>query len=135
MAIDQSGNVWVANYEGNGISEISSTGMVLSNGGFTSASLDHPQSVVIDGEGTVWICSYRGGSLTELAGSASTKPGAVLSPDSGLGADANLIEAFAIAVDASGNLWVSNRASNTLTEFVGITSPVRTPLIGPAVAP
>lgn len=135
LAIDQSGNVWVANYEGNSISEISSAGVVLSNGGFTSASLDDPQSVVIDGDGTVWICSYRGGSLTELAGSASTKPGAVLSPGSGLGADANLIETYAIAADASGNLWVSNRASNTLTQFVGLASPVRTPLIGPAVAP
>jgi hypothetical protein len=61
------------------------------------------------------------------------KPGAVLSPDSGLGADANLIEAFAIALDASGNLWVSNRASNMLTGSFGLASSVRTPLIGPAV--
>jgi streptogramin lyase len=135
LAIDQSGNVWVANYEGNSISEISSTGVVLSNGGFTSGSLDDPQSIAIDGAGTVWICSYRGNSLTELAGSSSTKPGAVLSPDSGLGADANLIEAYAIAADASGSLWVSNRASSTLTQFVGLASPVRTPLIGLPAAP
>ena len=135
LAIDQSGNVWVANYEGNSISEISSSGVVLSNGGFVSASLDDPQSVAIDGAGTVWICSYRGSSLTELAGSASSRPGAVLSPASGLGAGANLSEAYAIGADASGNLWVSNRSSNTLTQFVGLAWPVRTPLIGPAAAP
>jgi hypothetical protein len=135
LAIDQSGTVWVANYEGNSISEISSSGVVLSNGGFTSASLANPQSVAIDGAGTVWVCSYRGTSLTELAGSASAKPGAVVSPAVGLGGGANLSEAYALAADASGNLWVSNRASNTLTEFVGLASPVRTPLIGPAVAP
>jgi len=135
LAIDQRGNVWVANYDGNSISEISSSGVVLSNGGFTSPSLADPQSIAIDGAGTVWICSYRGSSLTELAGSASTRPGALLSPASGLGAGANLSEAYAIAADASGNLWVSNRSSNTLTQFVGLASPVRTPLIGPVAAP
>jgi hypothetical protein len=52
-----------------------------------------------------------------------------------LGGDAALLEAYAIAVDASGNLWISNFGSNTLTEFVGLASPVRTPLIGPPAAP
>jgi streptogramin lyase len=135
LAIDQSGNVWVTNFDGNSISEISSAGVVLSNGGFSSASLDDPDDIAIDGAGTVWVCSYRGGSLTELAGAASAKPGAVLSPNIGLGADAHLLEAYAIAVDASGNLWVSNKGNNTLTQFIGLAAPVRTPLIGPPVAP
>jgi hypothetical protein len=125
----------VANYDGNSISEISSAGVVLSNGGITSASLNDPQSIAIDGVGTVWVCSYRGNSLTEVAGSTSTRSGVVLSPSSGLGSAANLSEAYAIAADASGNLWVSNRANDTLTQFVGLASPVRTPLIGPVGAP
>jgi hypothetical protein len=59
----------------------------------------------------------------------------VLSPSSGWGADAKLLEAFAIAADASGNLWVSNFGSNTLTEFVGMAAPVKTPLLGPVRVP
>jgi hypothetical protein len=135
LAIDQSGNVWVANINVDTISEISGTGTVLSNGGFTSASLDDPDDIAIDGAGTVWISNYRGPSLTELAGSAASVPGTVLSPADGLGRDAGLLEAYALAIDASGNLWVSNRGNNTLTEFIGLAAPVKTPQIGPAATP
>jgi streptogramin lyase len=135
LAIDQSGNVWVSNFDGNSISEISGAGVVLSNGGITSASLDHPDDIAIDGAGTVWICNYRGPSLTELAGSTASVPGTVLSPAGGLGSDAGLLEAYSLAIDASGNLWVSNKGSNTLTQFIGLAAPVRTPQIGPSVAP
>jgi streptogramin lyase len=135
LAIDQVGDVWVANYSGNSISEISSSGAVLSNGGSTGGGIDHPQGVAIDGAGSVWIANYRGPSITELAGASTAAPGAVLTPAGGLGGDAALLEAYAIAVDASGNLWISNFGSNTLTEFVGLASPVRTPLIGPPITP
>ena len=135
LAIDQSGNVWVPNFDGNSISEISNSGTVLSTGGFTSASLADPDDIAIDGAGTVWISNYRGPSLTELAGSSSSAPGSALSPKGGLGSDAGLLEAYSLAIDSSGNLWVSNKGNNTLTQFVGLAAPVRTPQIGPAVAP
>jgi streptogramin lyase len=137
LAIDQLGNVWVANYYGNSVSEISSSGVILSNGAYTDGSIDHPQGIAIDGAGNVWIANYRSLSITELAGSVATgvTPGKALSPLGGFGRDAALLEAYAIAVDASGNLWVSNYGSNILTEFVGLASPVRTPLIGLPATP
>jgi streptogramin lyase len=140
LAIDQKGNVWVANFQGDSISEISGTGTVLSNGGYTSASLVDPDDIAIDGAGTVWVSNYRGHSLTELAGSTASAPGTVLSPAGGLGSDAGLLEAYSLAIDASGNLWVSNEGSKTegsnfLTEFIGLAAPVRTPQIGPSVSP
>jgi hypothetical protein len=135
LAIDQLGNVWVANYYGNSISEISASGANLSNGAYTGGGIDHPQGVAIDGASNVWIANYRGPALTELAGAASAAPGALLSPSGGLGPDAALLEAYAIAVDASGNLWISNFGSNILTEFIGLAAPVRTPLLGLPAAP
>lgn len=137
LAIDQLGNVWVANYYGNSVSEISSSGVILSNGAYTDGSIDHPQGIAIDGAGNVWIANYRSLSITELAGSVATgvTPGKALSPLGGFGRDATLLEAYAIAVDASGNLWVSNYGSNILTQFVGLASPIRTPSIGLPVAP
>jgi hypothetical protein len=141
LAFDQLGNLWVTNYYGNSISEISSSGVVLSNGSYAGGGIDHPQGIAIDAAGNVWIASYRSpanlsSALTELAGASNTAaPGTVLSPAAGLGLDAGLVESFAVAVDASGNLWISNFATSTLTEFIGLAAPVRTPLIGPPAAP
>ena len=134
LAVDQGGNVWVANYFGNSISEISSAGSVLSSG-YTAASLINPQGIAIDGSGNVWVASVLGPSITRLAGATSSSPGQALSPAAGFAPDANLLKAFAIAIDASGNLWVTNSGNNTLTEFVGLAPPVKTPLLGPPQAP
>jgi streptogramin lyase len=135
IAIDQLGNVWIANYYGNSVSELASSGTDLSKGGYTGGGLNHPQGIAIDGAGNVWVANYRSPYLTELAGANAATPGAFLSPSGGLGTDANLLEAYKIAVDASGNLWISNFGSNILTEFIGMAVPVRTPQIGLPAAP
>jgi streptogramin lyase len=135
LAFDRLGNVWVTNYYGNSISEISSSGTIVANGSYVGGGLNHPQGIAIDGAGNVWIANFRNVSITELAGAGTATPGAALSPAGGLGADAALLEAYAIAVDASGNLWISNFGSNILTQFVGVAVPVKTPLMGLPVAP
>jgi streptogramin lyase len=135
LALDQKGNVWVANYGGSSVSEISSAGVVIANGTYTAGGISHPQGIAIDGAGNVWVANYRGPSLTELAGAGSASPGAALSPAVGLGGDAALLEAYAVAIDASGNLWVTNFGSNTLTQFIGLAAPVKTPLIGLPAGP
>jgi streptogramin lyase len=136
VAIDRLGNVWVSNFYSDSISEVSATGTIVSTG-YAGGGLDHPQSIAIDGAGNLWVANYRASAISEFAGasSAPVAPGTALSPASGLGGHAALRQSYAIAVDASGNVWVSNFGSNTITEFVGIASPVRTPLIGPPVAP
>jgi streptogramin lyase len=135
LAIDQLGNVWVTNFYGNSISEISSAGTVISNSAYIGGGIDHPQGLAIDGAGNVWIANFRGPSLTKLAGASTATPGKSLSPAGGFGADADLVEAFAIAIDASGNIWVTSFGSNILTEYVGLASPVHTPLMGPPRLP
>ena len=135
LAIDALGNVWVANYYGNSVSEISSAGVVLSKGSYTGGGLNFPQGIAVDGAGTVWVANYRGPSLTELAGGSSASPGQPLSPSAGWAPEAALSLSYALAVDASGNIWVTNFGTGTLTQFVGMASPVKTPLIGPAQTP
>ena len=135
LAIDQLGNVWVANYYGNSISEISSGGTIVARGAYTSGGLDYPQGIAIDGAGNVWVANFRSPSITELAGATATTPGAALSPSTGLGRDAALLEAYAIAIDPSGSVWISNFGSNILTQFIGVAAPVKTPLIGLPVTP
>ncbi len=134
IAIDQSGNVWVANYYGDSISEVNGCGtMVL--GGVTGGGVHHPQGIAVDGSGTVWVANYLGNSISEINGSSSSAPGTFASPSSGLGSDAGLLEPYGLAIDASGSAWVTNAGNDTLTQFIGIAAPVKTPMAGPPQTP
>ncbi len=141
VAVDGSDNVWVANFYGDSIGLVSSGGKILSSGGFVGGGIAHPQGIAVDGAGKLWAANYRGPSISELAAASSTQPGQILSPSAGWGSDARvgsdpaLLEAFGLAIDASGNLWVSSFGNNTLTELVGMATPVKTPLIGPVRVP
>ena len=134
VAVDQSDNVWVANYYGNSVGLLSSAAKIVSSN-LTGGGINHPQGIAVDGAGNVWIANYRGPSLSELASASASVPGAALSPTAGYGAGAKLLEAYAIAIDAGGNVWVTNFGNNTLTEFVGLAAPVKTPLLGPVATP
>ena len=127
MALDAAGNVWVTNYLGDSVSEISAAGTVISSG-YTGGGLLHPQGIAVDGAGTVWVANFRGNSISELAGANAAHPGQILSPSAGWAPTPTSLQTFAIAIDSSGNLWVTNFADNSITELVGIATPVRTPL-------
>lgn len=134
IATDQSNNVWVANYFGDSVSEVSSAGVVLLNG-ISGGGIMHPLGIAVDGNGTVWVANYRGNSLSEVSGASSASPGMFLSPASGFGTDASLLEPYGVALDASGNAWVSNFGNNTITQFLGIATPIKTPFAGPPSLP
>jgi streptogramin lyase len=134
IATDQSNNVWVANYYGDSISEVSSSGAVLLNS-ITGGGVLHPQGIAVDGSGKVWVANYRGNSVSEVSGAASASPGVFLSPVSGFGVDASLMQPYGLALDASGNAWVSNFGNDTITQFLGIATPIKTPFAGPPSLP
>lgn len=134
VAADQKGNIWIANYYGNSISEVDTCG-TLEVDAATGGGVLRPQGIAVDGAGTVWIANYQGNSLSELGGASSTAPGKFLSPSTGFGTDASLLDPYGLAIDASGNLWLSNAGKNTLTEFIGVAAPVKTPMAGPPQTP
>ncbi len=130
IAVDQSGNVWVADYNASAVVELTSTGSVAHRAILAGGNAG-PQGIAVDGAGNIWAANYYGNSLAELAGSTAT----VVSPSQGYGLDAVLNEPYGLAVDASGNLWISNAGANTITQFVGLASAIKTPLLGPPVQP
>jgi hypothetical protein len=135
VAIDHSGDIWVGNggtvngVAPFGVAEFSSSGALLSppafisNGagddisGYTGAT----SGIAIDGLGDVFI-SHIGNYLSELNNDGSAVTPYFYYSDSSLNGP------IGIAVDGSGNVWVANYNGASVTEFVGIASPVVTPI-------
>ena len=141
MAVDQKNNLWTVNYDSDDISQItnlSATTPTIGGSFGGGGGLDSPNGIAVDGAGNIWVTNYGSdpGSLSELAGSNAASPGTFLSPNTtGFGSDASMLGANRLAVDASGNIWVSNTGYDTVTEFIGAAVPVKTPLVGPVQLP
>ncbi|MGA3031981.1 MAG: NHL repeat-containing protein [Terracidiphilus sp.] len=134
IAVDQKENIWVANYYGNSISEVNSCGTLVLDA-VTGGGVDHPQGIAVDGGGTVWVTNFLSNSISEINGASSSAAGTFVSPSTGFGTDASILQPYGLAVDASGSLWVSNFGNSTLTQFIGVAAPVKTPMTGPPQQP
>jgi streptogramin lyase len=135
VATDAFGNVWVTNYYGQSVSEVSNANTVLITGD-TQGGVTYPSSLVVDAGQNVWVANFRGASVSELAGNANTlAAGTGISPSNGYGHDAFLVDPFGIAVDASGNVWMSSFNGNSLTMFFGLATPTATPILPVPTAP
>jgi hypothetical protein len=137
VAIDNNGNVW-CNAGGaagllSGVSVITNKGVAI--GDYVASLLTAPVGLAVDGANNAWISNSGSNVLVELATN-----GTAVSPRSpttgylvpGLSGGAN-----SVAVDGAGNLWVTNSTStgNSVTELIGIGTPVVTPLAASITAP
>jgi len=117
IAIDASGDAWIANPSGNSVTKLSSSGKVLSgngSGAYTAGGTMHePSDIAIDASGNVWIANYSGNGVTKLSNS-----GTVLS-DNGNGAytGGSMNDPRGIAIDGSGNAWIANYGGSSVTEL------------------
>jgi hypothetical protein len=136
VAVDESDNVWSANFYASTVGLVSAGGSVVSGtAGYSGGGINHPQGIAVDSKGKAWIANFRGPALTELAAAGTKSAGQILSPASGWAPDSGIIEAFGLAIDPSGNIWVTDFGQNALTEYVGLAAPVKTPLLGPVQVP
>jgi hypothetical protein len=126
VAIDHAGDVWVANggtVNGSavfGMAEFSSTGTLLSPASSAVGHIGTINAIAIDGAGHVIIGSGQN-SIFELNNDRSTV-------NSNGYSDSSLNTISGIAVDGSGNVWAANYLGSSITEFVGLASPVVTPI-------
>ncbi len=130
VAVDAADNVWTANFYGNSVGLVSAKAQVVSGAGFVGGGLNHPAGIAVDGAGTAWVANYRAPGISVLAGARVAEPGSALSGDQGWGSDVHMLEAFGIAIDAAGNVWVTSYGDDRVVEFPGIATPVKTPLLG-----
>jgi hypothetical protein len=151
VAIDSANNVWLANNGGNSISMVTPSGAPGSGSPYTGGGLNLPWGIAVDGNDNVWVANFAPSpSLSVFCGATARRcPAGVaafgpISPSTGY-TSGLLQRLVGVAVDASGNVWVSNNwlpippqtnpGGNGLVEFVGIAGPVKTPAVGPPQQP
>jgi len=118
LAIDASNNIWVADSNLSSISKFTSGGTQTT---YTGGGTNDPYSMNVDGAGAVWVINLGG------AVSAFSNTGTVLTPSAGYAISVGTGLPFG-ALDGSGNLWVTSSTHGNIVQFVGLTTPVVTPI-------
>jgi hypothetical protein len=118
MAIDQAGNVWIANATSSSIIEISPLGKEVSPlGGYTSGgTLDSPEDLYFDSGGKLWVANYGNSTIEALSSS-----GVVVVPPFGSG---SVSRPTGIVTDSFNQVWISNSSPSSSSEelTVGTTA-------------
>ena len=108
VAVDQAGNVWVANAGNNSVSQFAATGAPISGTTGYTAGINAPYAVAIDQAGHAWVANSGNNSIAELS---STGSNSATSFSNGLNVPKS------IAIDASGNVFTGNSAGGGISGF------------------
>ncbi|MGA8938936.1 MAG: hypothetical protein WB439_07210 [Acidobacteriaceae bacterium] len=156
-AIDASNTAWIPIQEtASEIYKVTSSGAsTILTSATTGAILTSTFGAAVDGNGNVWFanrCGNYGACATtpptgantifELNGGTGTTPGTVntaISPGTNYVPEAQypatatkftpiLNGSLNLAIDPSGNLWITNYTGNSVVEMIGVAAPVVTPL-------
>ena len=143
VAVDGSGNLYIANIHNNYVRRVDATGTVSvvagtrepgyggDGGPAAEAQLNYPTGVAVDKAGNLYIADTGNhrirrvdtfGTITTIAGTGV--PG--YSGDGGPAAEAQLASPYAVAVDGSGNLFVAdlgNYRIRVLTRAASLSPP------------
>jgi len=123
VAVDASGNLFVADYSTGKVSEI-----VAVNGAVSSSStvksvgsgFSTPNGVAVDASGNVFVADYINKAVYEIV----AVNGAVSSASTVNTVGSNFRNPTDVAVDASGNLFVANFNNGTVEEIVAVNGEV-----------
>jgi hypothetical protein len=130
IAIDTSGNVWVANSawdspSESSLSEFNSSGVANASSPFTGSGLYQPEYVAIDASGNVWTADndYSGSPPVHGGLSVFNSSGTAVSGTSGY-SGGGLYSPIGLAIDGAGNVWAANADPDTVSEFSSTGSPI-----------
>jgi len=159
VAIDANGTGWIPSQTAAGpVYKITSNGVTRTSltSGSTGATLSNPFGVAVDGNGNVWVtnrcgndntCDYpstASSTLVEINGATDTAISPSTNylpktqyPATATGFTAIMTDPLNLAIDPSGNIWITNYAGDlgtpngndsSIVEIVGAAAPVVTPL-------
>ena len=118
IAIDGSGNIWIANNGSNNVTVLNSSGAAL----FTPTVGSSPIGIAIDASGNAWVTNSGSGNVTEISSLGITIG---TYPVYTAGASPK-----GIAIDKNGNVWIANSGSNSVTELNSSGYPIGTYSLG-----
>src|SRR5208283_2248252 len=141
VAVDASGNLYVADTNNHTVRKITPAGVVTTlagtagvqgsaDGSGPAASFNRPEGVAVDAAGNIYVADTNNstirkitpaGAVTTLAGS----PGSAGSAD-GSGSSARFNSPFGLAIDGAGNLYVGDMGNQTIRKVTpaGVVSTI-----------
>jgi streptogramin lyase len=109
-------NVWISSEQGDEVCEVNSSGSlvrkVVINSSQGPGNTYSPEFLAFDSYGSVWFPNQDNNSMNKIV-----QTGQLTHPTGG-----TLSGAFGSAVDGNGNVFVTNRTSNSITEYLGNTN-------------
>lgn len=147
VAVDASGNVFVADMSNNTIRKISTNGMVYtfagqagmsgnSDGFGNGARFNNPFAVAVDSEGNVYVSDsandvIRKITMARVVTTLAGQPGSAGNTD-GNGTDARFWNPQGLAVDSAGNIYVADTGNNVVRKItpMGVVSTLPDPVDG-----
>ena len=113
----------------------SGTGASTATKIYTGASFYQSFGAAVDGNGNIWVTNRYNpglGGSSAAPGSSTliemTSAGVAISPSTNYNYGGLLDDPLNLAIDPSGNIWVTNNGGSKLVEIIGGAAPVVTPL-------
>ncbi|MFY0593159.1 SMP-30/gluconolactonase/LRE family protein, partial [Roseivirga sp.] len=128
LAVDLSGNIYVADGNNNSIRKITPAGVVstlaggtngTADGSGTSAHFNYPTGVAVDASGNVFVADRYNNRIRKItpAGVVTTFAGTTSGDSDGTGTAAQFSAPGAIALDGSGNLYVADAVNHSIRKI------------------
>jgi sugar lactone lactonase YvrE len=125
LALDNAGNIYVVDQSNQMIREITPAGVVTTfagsglqgfqDGPAATATFSFPSGVAVDGSGNVYVADYQNNAIRKISGGVvSTLAGGTQGSADGTGTAAQFNQPDDIAIDNTGNLYVTDWANHEI---------------------
>lgn len=140
LAVDNEGNIYVADQSNFSIRKITPNGFVTTIAGGTlgtadgigaAAQFQHPTGITVDQSGNLYVVDNNNGTVRRIAPDGEVKTiagGGPVGVESGVGTDVHFAEPDGIAIGPDGNLYVAEYGKNSIKQVIATGYTIDKPL-------